>query len=75
MEQEMYRLKEFCKKYAISKTSVYREIKANRLQASKRGRLTFITRAEAERWFHCLAHFKTKETMDKRYSAVLEKST
>lgn len=72
MEQEIYRIKDFCKKYAISRTSLYREINANRIQAIKRGRLTLITRAEAERWFHCLAYFKTKETMDKRYSAALK---
>ncbi|MDR3560906.1 MAG: hypothetical protein P4N59_05635 [Negativicutes bacterium] len=75
MEQEIYRLKEFCQKYAISKTSLYREINANRLETFKRGRLTFIARAEAERWFHCLAYCKTKETMDSRYSAASEKLT
>ena len=58
--KEIFRVKEFCRRYAISRTSLYREINANRLAAFKRGRLTFITREEAERWFHALAHFKTK---------------
>jgi hypothetical protein len=75
MEPEIYRLKEFCKKYAISKTSLYREINAHRIQPIKRGRLTFIARVEAERWFHDLAHYKTKETMEKRHSTILAKST
>lgn len=75
MEQEIYRLKEFCQRYAISKTSLYREINAKRIQAFKRGRLTFIARAEAERWFHNLAHYKTKETMERLHSAALAKST
>ncbi len=74
MEQEVYRVKEFCQKYAISRTSLYREISANRLTAFKRGRLTLIAREEAERWFHCLAYFKTRETMEKRHLA-LEKAT
>jgi len=74
MEQEVLRVKEFCQKYAISRTSLYREINASRIQTFKRGRLTFITRAEAERWLHCLAYVKTKETMDKRHS-VFAKST
>jgi hypothetical protein len=75
MEQEIFRVKEFCDKYAISRTSFYREVWADRLQVFKRGRCTFITRAEAERWLHSLAYIKPKETMDKRYSAASLKST
>jgi len=74
MEPEIYRVKDFCLKYAISRTAFYREINADRLQTFKRGRCTFIARAEAERWFHDLAYIKTSEFMDKRYSAA-EKST
>jgi len=75
MEQEILRVKDFCKRYAISRTSFYREINANRLRAVKRGRCTFITRAEAERWFHDLAFIKTSQFMAQRYSAAVEKST
>jgi hypothetical protein len=71
-EREVYRVKDFCHKYAISRTSFYREIWSKRLNVVKRGRLTFITRSEAERWFHGLGYFKTKETMEKRYSAALK---
>jgi len=74
MEQEIYRVKEFCQIYAISRTSFYREVLANRLQTFKRGRTTLIARSEAERWLRDLGYFKTKETIDKRYSA-LAKST
>jgi hypothetical protein len=66
MEQEIYRVKEFCQKYAISRTALYREIRLQRLEAIKRGRLTFITRSEADRWFRCLGYFKTKSTLHKR---------
>lgn len=72
MQPEVLRVKEFCEKYAISRTSFYREVNAERLRVFKRGRCTFVAREEAERWFHCLAHYKTKETMDMRYSAALK---
>lgn len=74
MEQDVFRVKEFCQKYAISRTSFYREVNAKRLSAFKRGRCTLVARVEAERWFHGLAYLKTREFMDKRYSAA-EKST
>jgi hypothetical protein len=51
MEQEAYRVNEFCQKYAISRASLYREIKAAKLAICKRGRSTLIARVEAERWF------------------------
>jgi hypothetical protein len=72
MQPEIFRVKDFCRRYAISRTSFYREVNADRLNIVKRGRLTFVTRTEAERWFHDLAHIKTKETMEKRYSAALK---
>ena len=50
MEQEVYRISEFCKRYAISRTSFYREVWANRLCVIKRGTRTLITRADAEQW-------------------------
>lgn len=72
MEQEVLRVKDFCQKYAISRSSFYREVWDERLQVFKRGRCTFIAREEAERWFHDLAYVKSKETMDRRYSPVLK---
>jgi len=74
MQPVIYRVSEFCQKYAISRTSFYREVWAERLQVIKRGRLTFVAREEAERWFHDLGYIKTKETIVKRQS-VLTKST
>jgi hypothetical protein len=54
MEKEVYRVLEFCQRYAISKASFYRETAANRLRIIKRGRTTLVTRSEAERWFENL---------------------
>lgn len=55
MEKEAYRIPEFCQRYAISRTSLYKEVTANRLSPFKRGRRTLIARAEAERWFAALS--------------------
>lgn len=54
MDKEAYRVTEFCQRYAISRTSLYEEINANRLRIIKRGRRTLIARTEAERWFTAL---------------------
>ena len=54
MDKEVYRVLEFCQRYAISRSSLYREITANRLHVIKRGRRTLIARKEAERWFESL---------------------
>ena len=54
MEQELFYIKDFCERYAISRTSVYREFSANRLRPLKRGTRTVIPRAEAERWVESL---------------------
>lgn len=51
MEKEAYRVSEFCQRYAISRTTFYREIWNQRLAVIKRGRRTLIARCEAERWF------------------------
>ena len=50
MEQEIYRISDFCKRYAISRRSFYREIKANKLRVIKRGYRTLIAREDAELW-------------------------
>ncbi len=54
MEQEAYRVNEFCQRYALSKATFYREVIADRLRIIKRGRTTLIARVEAERWFETL---------------------
>ena len=51
MEQEIYRISDFCTRYAISRRSFYREIAANRLHIMKRGRRTLVAREDAEIWF------------------------
>jgi hypothetical protein len=51
MEPEVFRVSEFCVRYAISRRSFYRELKANRLRIFKRGRRTLIAREDAELWF------------------------
>ncbi len=53
-EAEAFRVPEFCQRYAICRTSLYKEVNEGRLHLIKRGRRTLITRAEAERWFTTL---------------------
>jgi hypothetical protein len=50
MEQEVYRTHEFCARYAISRRSFYREIRAKRLHVIKRGGRTYVARKDAELW-------------------------
>ncbi len=42
MEKEVYRVPEFCKRYAISRTSLYKEVNESRLRLIKRGRRTLV---------------------------------
>lgn len=49
---------EFCVRYGISRSAAYREIKAMRLIAKKRGRRTVIERREAQRWLATLPDFE-----------------
>jgi excisionase family DNA binding protein len=53
-EAEAYRVSEFCQRYKISRTSLYKEVSEKRLRFIKRGRRTLIARLEAERWFAAL---------------------
>ena len=50
MEQEIFRVNDFCARFAISRSEFYREIKANRLHVMKRGRRTYVVRRDAEAW-------------------------
>lgn len=50
MEQEIYRVNDFCQRYAISRSGFYREIRAKRLHILKRGCRTYVARSDAETW-------------------------
>ena len=63
MEQELFYVKDFCQRYAISRTSLYREILAERLHPIKRGRRTLITRTEAEQWVEGLKQDKSQQPL------------
>lgn len=54
IETEVYRVSEFCERYKISRTSLYKEVNEKRLRLIKRGRRTLISRLEAERWLASL---------------------
>lgn len=47
---ELYTVADFCARYSISRTSLYREVAAKRLRIRKFGKATRITRADAEAW-------------------------
>ncbi|HUY68613.1 MAG TPA: DNA-binding protein [Alphaproteobacteria bacterium] len=49
-DAKVYRVPEFCRRYAISRRSLYREIAAGRLCIYKRGRRTLIAHGDAEMW-------------------------
>ena len=50
MEKEVFRVEEFCIRYAISRREFYREIAAHKLSIIKRGRRTLVARTDAESW-------------------------
>ena len=47
---ELLTVADFCVRYSISRTSVYREVNAQRLKLRKFGSATRIARADAEAW-------------------------
>ncbi len=53
-ERELLPIPEFGSKYAISRTQIYREIKAGRLRLTKRGARSFICREDAQNWLEAL---------------------
>ena len=63
MEPEAYRVADFCRIYALSRATFYREAKACRLRPIKRGRRTLVARTEAERWFSTLKAPSAPETI------------
>ncbi|MGB4101441.1 MAG: DNA-binding protein [Alphaproteobacteria bacterium] len=54
IERELLPIPEFIAKFAISRTSVYREIAAGRLRMTKRGSRSFIARQDAQTWLETL---------------------
>jgi hypothetical protein len=70
MEPVVYRVAEFCRVYAISKASFYREIQAGRLRLVKRGKRSLVERHEAERWFTALKNPPVKTTQKTKAGAT-----
>ena len=60
-EAEAYRVTEFCQRYKISRTSLYKEVNEKRLCLVKRGRRTLIAYPEARRWWTALCEQKESE--------------
>ncbi len=54
MEKELISISEFISRFSISRTSLYREVSASRLQLTKRGRRSFVTRKDALAWVDSL---------------------
>lgn len=51
MEQpELLTVADFCARYSIGRTSLYREVNAGRLKLRKFGSASRIARADAEAW-------------------------
>lgn len=47
---ELMTVADFCARYSIGKTSLYREVNAGRIKLRKFGTATRISRADAEAW-------------------------
>lgn len=54
MDNILITVPEFLRKYAISRTSFYKEVKEGRLCVVKRGRRTLITKQDSEVWLQSL---------------------
>ena len=55
---EMLTVADFCYRYGIGRTSLYREANAGRLKLRKFGSATRITRADAEAWAASLPNYE-----------------
>ena len=55
MEKAVFSVNEFCQRYGESRSDFYRRVASGKISIIKRGRRTFITRAEAERWLASLS--------------------
>ncbi len=47
---ELLTVAQFCARYSVGKTSLYREVAANRIRLRKFGSATRIARIDAEEW-------------------------
>jgi excisionase family DNA binding protein len=47
---ELMTVADFCTRYSVGRTSLYREVNAGRLKLRKFGSATRIARADAEAW-------------------------
>ncbi len=45
---------EFCERFTVGRTLVYKELASGRLRANKAGRRTIIPLSEGERWLKAL---------------------
>jgi len=54
MDKELITIPEFISQFSISRTAVYREVKAKRLRLVKRGRRSLIARDDAATWLASL---------------------
>jgi hypothetical protein len=55
---ELMTVADFCVRYSIGKTSLYREVNAGRLKLRKFGAATRIARADAEAWADSLPKYQ-----------------
>lgn len=54
---ELLTVADFCARYSIGRTSLYREVNAGRLKLRKFGSATRIAREDAERWAAALPEY------------------
>ena len=54
---ELLTVADFCARYSIGRTSLYREVNAGRLKLRKFGSATRIAREDAERWAASLPEY------------------
>lgn len=52
--KRMLSIPEFVEQHGVSRSTVYREIKANRLRVVRVGRRTLVARADADAWMKAL---------------------
>lgn len=55
---ELMTVADFCARYSIGRTSLYREVNAGRLKLRKFGSATRIARADAEAWANNLPDYE-----------------
>jgi len=54
IDKELISVPEFLRIFSIGRTSFYEEIACRRLRIIHRGRRTFVTREDAQKWFEKL---------------------